>query len=248
MVSGNIQTVLKLFIWPYITVAILFVLVLLVPVFFSKEPQTYSYAPVSANKAQELFILFHGGNSTYLNIMEVAEYYANHFPNAAFVAPEGIKPSFDPYQRKWYHAYFLKPNKTKNNVDKTLPVVQNHIEKIMEQYEIPAEKTYLLGFSQGAVVALHAALRMEKSFAGIILLSGYIAGEEVPLNEHLLDTPILLTHGSLDNIIDPRELDRTYQLLDDKGYNVNKVLVEGVKHLKEKPLLDAALQFIKNTQ
>jgi phospholipase/carboxylesterase len=69
---------------------------------------------------------------------------------------------------------------------------------------IPAERVFVIGFSQGGAVALAGGLRFDKQLAGIAGLSTYL-----PLAESLRaelaaanrDTPILIAHGTQDPVV-----------------------------------------------
>lgn len=88
---------------------------------------------------------------------------------------------------------------------------------------IPAQRIVIAGFSQGAAIALHTALRYPQSLAGIIALSGYL-----PLAATLADerhaanaaTPVFLAHGSQDDIVPLRLGERTREVLDQSGYRI----------------------------
>jgi phospholipase/carboxylesterase len=69
---------------------------------------------------------------------------------------------------------------------------------------VPSRQIVLAGFSQGAAMALHVALRHADPLAGIIALSGYLVlgsrlGEERSAGNQ--ETPILLCHGTEDPIV-----------------------------------------------
>lgn len=69
---------------------------------------------------------------------------------------------------------------------------------------IAAEKIVVAGFSQGGAMALHTALRYPKRLAGIMALSCYVLeqqkhGEQISSANH--NTPILMAHGTYDNVV-----------------------------------------------
>ncbi|MFA9461523.1 alpha/beta hydrolase [Thiohalorhabdus sp. Cl-TMA] len=77
------------------------------------------------------------------------------------------------------------------------------VERLVEMLEsagIPAERTVIGGFSQGALVALWTGLGLSRSLAGIAGLSGYLPAEP-PLAEVQKETPIFLGHGRHDGIV-----------------------------------------------
>ncbi len=69
---------------------------------------------------------------------------------------------------------------------------------------VPSERIALVGFSQGAAMALHVGLRHAERLAGVMVLSGYLVldalfdAEASPANQ---DTPMLFGHGSRDDVV-----------------------------------------------
>ena len=88
---------------------------------------------------------------------------------------------------------------------------------------IPAERIVLAGFSQGAAMTLHTALRLPYRLAGIMALSGYLpladrlSRERHSANAH---TPIFLAHGVHDTVVLPRRGEDTRDALQALGYPV----------------------------
>lgn len=76
---------------------------------------------------------------------------------------------------------------------------------------VPRDQIYLGGFSQGAAIAIFAALHLTRPIAGVIALSGY-----VPLAHKLLGeltdagraTPLFMGHGNFDSVISPITAER----------------------------------------
>jgi len=88
---------------------------------------------------------------------------------------------------------------------------------------IPARRIVLAGFSQGAAMALHAALRYAQPLAGIIALSGYLplaASFEAEAHTANAHTPIFLAHGTGDNVVPLRLGESTRAALERNRYVV----------------------------
>ena len=69
---------------------------------------------------------------------------------------------------------------------------------------IPAHRILLAGFSQGGVIALHAALRLEERIAGVLALSTYlhdVNSVEAERTDANLAIPIMMAHGTMDPMI-----------------------------------------------
>lgn len=69
---------------------------------------------------------------------------------------------------------------------------------------LPADKTVLLGFSQGGALALHVGIRYAQSLAGIGVLSGYLLlPQRLEAERQVANakTPLLFCHGEFDPIV-----------------------------------------------
>ncbi len=91
------------------------------------------------------------------------------------------------------------------------------------QRGIASENMVLAGFSQGAAMTLHTALRLPFALAGIMALSGYL-----PLADRLqiershanTVTPIFMAHGAQDTVVIPRRGEEARDALLALGYPV----------------------------
>jgi len=87
----------------------------------------------------------------------------------------------------------------------------------------PKSKIFLLGFSQGACLAMEFIIRQKFSIGGIIPIAGFI-GKKDEFKNSIVDgsknTPVLLIHGSKDEMVLPVESKIALKLLSDAGYKV----------------------------
>jgi len=88
---------------------------------------------------------------------------------------------------------------------------------------IPSQKIILAGFSQGGAVALQCGLRFHLPLGGIISLSAWLPlvksvdKERNPVNQSM---PILLQHGTFDDLIPLDWAKNAYSILKELNYNV----------------------------
>ena len=84
-------------------------------------------------------------------------------------------------------------------------------------------KIFLLGFSQGACLAMEFIIRQEFSIGGIIPIAGFI-GKKDKFKRDIVngsqDTPVLLIHGSKDEMVLPVESKIAFKLFTDLGFEV----------------------------
>jgi len=88
---------------------------------------------------------------------------------------------------------------------------------------VPTESIVLAGFSQGGAMALHTALRLEQTLAGVIGLSCYLVCEDsleaeaAPANQK---TPIFQAHGTADPTVPIAGGEHARDTLTSLGYAV----------------------------
>lgn len=78
----------------------------------------------------------------------------------------------------------------------------------------------LMGFSQGGVMALEAGLNYKGKITGIVSMSGYIPDPWATLTraEAPFETPILLVHGTEDQVVPAEGSRRAAEALKETGY------------------------------
>ena len=87
----------------------------------------------------------------------------------------------------------------------------------------PNSKIFLLGFSQGACLAMEFIIRQEFSLGGIIPIAGFIGKKDRFKNDIVngaQNTPVLLIHGSRDEMVLPAESEIAFELFSDAGFKV----------------------------
>jgi phospholipase/carboxylesterase len=107
--------------------------------------------------------------------------------------------------RAWYDLFGLALGSHEDEAG--IAATQANIEQLIQREldkDIPSHKIVIAGFSQGGAMALHTALRYRQPLAGVIALSTYL-----PLKSHFStqksaqnqQTPILMAHGTMDEVI-----------------------------------------------
>lgn len=90
--------------------------------------------------------------------------------------------------------------------DKVLMYIQSFIREAIVEFELDKEQIYVLGFSQGAVLAQSLALTMGNAIRGIVALSGYVP-DFVKMEYHQQPVDqmnVFISHGEYDYIIPPK--------------------------------------------
>ena len=119
------------------------------------------------DQADAAVVMVHGRGATAESILTLADEFGR--PELAYVAPQAAGHT-------WYPYGFMAPTQQNEPyLSSALEVLEELLEKLAAE-GIPAERTVLLGFSQGACLSLEFAARHARRYGGIIGLSGGLIG------------------------------------------------------------------------
>ena len=175
---------------------------------------TRTYA--TSDKPDKAIIALHGWKGDEYVFEQVAKLIKLEnsewfFPRAPYKADSGEGNS-----------WFGGNDETGWEFDKTFDGMNDLINRIEKSGYSPS-KIFLIGFSQGACLAIDFALRLPFSIGGIVAIAGFIKFKERFLEEASKesgDTPILLMHGNQDDIIPIKAGKTAYNILHERGYPI----------------------------
>ncbi|MBE1555470.1 alpha/beta hydrolase [Sporosarcina limicola] len=89
--------------------------------------------------------------------------------------------------------------------DEVLTTIQSFIQEAIVEFGLDEDQIYVLGFSQGAVLAQSLALTMGSMIRGVVALSGYVPDfVKMDYEQHTVaHLNIFISHGAYDYIIPP---------------------------------------------
>ncbi len=159
-------------------------------------------APKTAGRAEQLVLLLHGVGADGNDLFGLAPYFQEILPGALFISPDAPF-SFDmgPFGYQWFSLRDMSPRARLEGVKGAAPILDAFIDEKLKETGLGEDRLLLIGFSQGAMMALHVGLRRERRIAGIISYSGMLAGEELLAAEIKSRPPVLLTHGDADPVL-----------------------------------------------
>jgi phospholipase/carboxylesterase len=165
-----------------------------------------------------LLLLLHGYGSNEEDLFSYAQYLDERFVIVSVRAP--YPHSAGNYA--WYSLDFSKTPYTSNNeqAEKSRQDLGKFITLLCEKYHANAKKVFMLGFSQGAMMSLTCALTMPEKVAGVVVLSGKLRDETIPLitdNQQLAKLKIFISHGKKDERVPFAEAEKAKVYVESKG-------------------------------
>jgi phospholipase/carboxylesterase len=124
------------------------------------------------------------------------------------------------------------------------PALNAYIDNQLAAYNLSEDRLALVGFSQGAMMALHVGPRRAKAIAGIIGYSGMLADPEALGEELATKPPILLVHGDADDVLPVSALHQAKARLEDLDFEVAAHVSRGLGHSIDEKSLKLGAHFL----
>ena len=148
--------------------------------------------------AKQLFILLHSVGSKPSDLVPLAKYLKEVFPGAAFLLPEGTEPFEGDNGRQWFSISGVTEENRVARVAEAMPALHALVKHAQDRFGVLQSDTALIGFSQGAIMALEFSIAHDGGVGRVLAFSGRFA--RLPEKAPELTTLHLL-HGESDPVI-----------------------------------------------
>lgn len=150
-------------------------------------------------KAAQLVVLLHGLGADGADLIDLAPSWAPALPHAAFVAPHAPEPYAEAgFGRQWFALWDRSDAARAAGADAARAWLDRFIDA--ELLRLGVSDYAVMGFSQGAMMALHVGLRRPVAPKSILAFSGALLAPE-RLAESQNRAPVLLVHGEADAVV-----------------------------------------------
>ena len=187
---------------------------------------------------QQLVLFFHGVGSDAQDLVPVAQQFAQVLKHAMVVSINGAQPSDFGSGRQWFSVAGVTEDNRIGRVATVMPLFQSTVQHWQEVAGVGAEKTILVGFSQGSIMSLESTQLQPAVAARVIAFSGRFAVEPKVAPTA---TVINLIHGSADAAIDADNSLAAARQLKALGATVTVDIVPGMTHGIDARMLSLAL-------
>lgn len=182
-------------------------------------------AGVPLGEAKAAVVMIHGRGATAESILTLESVIDR--PEIAYLAPQAAGNT-------WYPFSFLMPlEQNEPGISSAMAALEQLLATIAAE-GVPAGRTVLLGFSQGACLAGEFAARHARRYGGVVMLSGGLIGPDGTPRDYpgsLDGTPVFLGCSDVDPHIPADRVRHSAEVLRRLHGNVTMKLYPGMGHL-----------------
>jgi phospholipase/carboxylesterase len=208
-------------------------------------PDPIEYLPASS-APDLLFLLFHGVGARPYDMLPLMDRLAAEYPQAALVA----LPAPDPFDAvpgggsgtQWFSVKGIDEHNRPQRVADAMPAFLDAVRAQQARFAIEWPRTALVGFSQGAIMALEA-VQAEPRLAGRVLA---FCGRHARLPTHVpQDTTVHFLHGMDDRVVPPGPAVAAARQLVGLGADVTADVLPGIGHELHPHLIERAVEQLR---
>jgi len=204
-----------------------------------------SLQPLSGGVPQQIVLLLHGFGSSGSDLISLAPQWQQALPNALFLAPNAPQPnSYLATGYQWWPLTAFTPRALAAGASRSAPAIDAFIDRKLGQYALTETNLAIVGFSQGAMMALHIGLRRPHRVAAVVSYSGMLTGADELSQMPITKPPVLLVHGSADPVVPAAALPAAQSELERLGVDVTVHVSAGVGHTVDPAAIRIGREFV----
>ena len=193
-----------------------------------------------------LVVLLHGLGADGNDLIGLAPVWAPHLPHVAFSSPNAPFPcDMAPFGRQWFSLQVRTEEVILKGVQEATPILEIFLAQELERHGLGWDRLALVGFSQGTMMSLHVAPRLNEQVAGVVGYSGALVGEDLLGSELASKPPVTLVHGEADEVVPFGAMPAAEAALAGAGIEVESLARPGLGHGIDEEGLRRGLAFLQ---
>lgn len=202
-------------------------------------------APSNGAAAEQLVVFLHGWGADGNDLIGLAKSWSEVLPHAHFISPHAPDVcDANPAGRQWFSFQDRDADEIAAAAAGAAAIINRFLDDNLERLALSDSRLALVGFSQGAMMALYIALRRTVPCAGVVGYSGALIGAETLADEIRSRPPMLLAHGDADQVVPFASLDAAVQMLGSHDVSVRRHVGAGLGHGIDDPGLELGGKFL----
>lgn len=186
---------------------------------------------------RQLLVFLHAAGSSACSMLPTALTLRRYFPAAVMLLPDGFEAGDGGHARQWFSLCGISETNRPQRVARALPALIDYIEQAQRRYGLLPPDTALLGFAQGAVMALELAAARDGLAGRVLAFAGRYAS--LPLRAPEYST-LHLFHGEADPVMPVSHTNDAYAHLAALGADATLDVASEVGHELHPALVERA--------
>ena len=186
-------------------------------------PLVHEYLPqrTETGGASPVVFLLHGRGADERDLLPIARHLPDELATISFRGPDPLMGGYTWYELDLSDGGLHGSQPEPEGFRRSLGLVRDSIDAATEEYGVDPERIGLLGFSQGAIMALSLLLEAPVSFRWVAALHGYLADSHSGLHPDGLEgKPVFIGAGTADRMIPAERANAAAEALRDLGCEV----------------------------
>lgn len=201
--------------------------------------------PADGGAPDSIVVLLHGYGADGGDLISLAPLWARLLPRTLFLSPHAPFPcEINPAGRQWFGFEGVSPEMILAGTRMAASMIDGFLDASMAEHGVPAGSVALVGFSQGAMMALHVAPRRADAIAGVLSFSGALVAPDRLADEAKTRPPIQLVHGDADPVVPFSSMAQAATALKASGFAVETERRPGLPHAIDQVGLAAGARFL----
>jgi len=174
--------------------------------------------PSGADDSAELplVVVLHGRGADANDLADLAPFLDHGY---RFIFPNAPKP-FEPmpgysFGFTWFDGWPAE----RNSIVESRKLLLTFLDEMTAKYPTPRGKIVLCGFSQGGLMSIDVGFRTSVELAAVVVMSGALYEDDPPAFRK--DLPVLIVHGTADDVIPVLAARRARRVLEEHGVDVD---------------------------
>ena len=123
--------------------------------------------------------------------------------------------------------------------------INNTISLVLKNMKLEMKDCFVIGFSQGGIMAFELGQSLSKKLGGIGIISSRIINKNEKPNTFFQQTPIFISHGGQDDVLPISNFNQSLNILNNGNFNFESHLIEKDTHTISPVTIKLLQNFIK---
>lgn len=185
----------------------------------------------------KIIVFLHGWGANGADLMSLKPMLK--LDHAHVYAPDAPSLSDVGYGYQWFSLNNRDPHVMSKLAEAAEAPLNHYLDGLLAKHDLPPEKLYLIGFSQGTMMALNVALHRKEKIGGVVGFSGALLTSYANSKP-----PICLIHGMEDQVVPFMALGHARQGLQTMGVPVETHAIPDLSHGIDPKGLELARHFL----